>query len=532
MKPLEHFDEVARDRLDKYLGTKSIDRGYRFYRSPKGFGDISFDFQRLRVSLDDREIASLTDELMKFSLTGKFVNVRYDDQKFSRSVLDSVLGGELFEFKKNGKKVLVEHTSSNPNSPLHIGRARNSIIGDTVARILSKYGFDVKREYYVNDIGTQIEAFLISLDVYGKDNYAESYRRISQNMDQYKGRIEESMKKAESGDVEFLHESRARLQFYLNDLLKDLKELDISFDNFVWESDFILDGSVKRIIERLSPMLEDDGGAKYIDSPEGKLYVMRSNGTSVYFTRDIVYHLRKAENFDISIDVLGEDHKNHVRKLDFVLKKLGVEDVVALFYSYITTKEGKLSTRRGNVIFLRDLIREAKENAKKEILKRRNDLSEETVEEISAKIGNAAVRYNIIKYSPEKPITFDWADALNFDGDAAPFVMYSYARARSILSKAGKNLKMKYEFVEAEIDLMRKIALFPEVVEDAAKHHRPDRVAKYSYELASSFNQFYRDCPVIGDNENYQRRVEIVKATVKTIEEVLLLLGIEPSDKI
>ncbi|MCL5874743.1 MAG: arginine--tRNA ligase [Candidatus Thermoplasmatota archaeon] len=532
MKPYQKFDAMAKEKVESFLSANSVENNYRTYRAQKNFGDISFDFQKSRVIPDADKIAALSDQFVTFSPKGKFVNVRFNDQEFSKTILEDGMNGSLFQFEGRKEKVLIEHTSANPTGPLHIGRVRNSIIGDTLSRILSKYGYDVTTEYYVNDIGTQVEALLLGTELFGMEDYTESYRRVYENFDSYKAKVEEYMVRAESGDSKFLKESKEKLEIFLRDVLSDLEKLSIKFDFFIWESEFILNGSVKELILKLTPLLKDENGAKYLESSQGNMYLLRSNGTTVYFTRDISHHLLKSSRYDNSIVVLGEDHKSYFKKIEFAMDILGVHNVSALFYSYISTKEGKMSTRRGNVVYVREFIEEAINGAKEEILKRRNDLSEEEVEDISKRIGVAAVRYNIIKYAPDKPVTFDLSEALNFDGDAAPFVMYSYARAKSILSRSGTDSDMIWKFTEPESAILREIALFPEVVEEAVKHSRPDKIARYSYELSGAFNQFYRDCPVIGSGENLQRRVEIVKTFAKTMEELFQMLGIQASDKI
>ncbi|MEM0133709.1 MAG: arginine--tRNA ligase [Thermoplasmatales archaeon] len=532
MKPYQKFDSIAREKIDSFLADHSMERNYRSYRPQKNFGDLSFDFQKSKVVLNEKEIADLSDKYVTFLQIGKFVNAKYNPQEFSRSVLEEGMNGDLFKFDDKRESILVEHTSANPNGPLHIGRVRNSIIGDTLSRILSVYGYKVTTEYYVNDIGTQVEALLLGTDKFGSDNYTEAYRKIYENFDSYKTEVEEYMVRAESGDIQFLKKSKEKLEVFLKDVLIDLQRLSITFDFFVWESEFILNGDVKKIIGELTPLLKDDGGAKYLESGQDRMYLIRSNGTSVYFTRDIAHHLMKSKRYDRSITVLGEDHKSYFKKIDFAMGILGVHTVSALFYSYITTKEGKMSTRRGNVVYVRDFIDDAVDLARQEITKRRSDLSVKEINEISNKIGTAAVRYHIIKYSPDKPVTFDWEEALNFDGDAAPFLMYSYARARSILSKFDGESEITWEFNESESDLLKKISLYPEIVEDAVMHLRPDKIARYTYELAGAFNQFYRDCPVIDSGQNFQRRVEIVRIFTRTMEELFQMLGIQASDKI
>jgi len=532
MKPYQKFDAMAKEKIDSHLTSRSIEKNYRTYRPQKNFGDLSFDFQKSKVIPVAGEISALSDQYVTFVPTGKFINVKFNDQEFSKSVLEDGMSGELFRFEKRRDKILIEHTSANPTGPLHIGRVRNSIIGDIFSRILRKYGYDVTTEYYVNDIGTQVEALLLGTELFGSENYTESYRKVYESFDSYKDRVEEYMVKAESGNPQFLKESKERLEVFLKDVLTDLEKLSIRFDFFIWESEFILDGSVRELILKLTPLLKDDNGAKYLESDQGKMYLLRSNGTSVYFTRDISHHLLKSSKYDKAIVVLGEDHKSYFKKIEFAMDILGVHNVDALFYSYISTKEGKMSTRRGNVVYVREFIEEAIDGAKEEILKRRTDLSEEEVKDISNKIGISAVRYNIIKYAPDKPVTFDLAEALNFEGDAAPFIMYSYARARSILSKLGKDSEVSWKFIEPETSLLKEISLFPEVVEDAVKHSRPDKIARYSYELAGAFNQFYRDCPVLDSGDDLQKRVEIVRTFAKTMEELFQMLGVQASDKI
>ncbi len=532
MHPSEHMEQLIIDRLYPILQKHGIRDGVRKYRAQKNFGDVTIDLQKVNEDVPAQEIEALSDDILTFKKTNKFINVTYGNNYYCTLILDSIDEGSLFTFERKEKRILVEHTSANPTGPLHIGRARNSIIGDTIARILRKYGFEVTTEYYMDDIGTQVEALLLGTEKFKDDNYTEAYRKYFAEIDSHREEVENAMKMAESGNEKFIAESKKRLEVFLYDLLKDLEDLNIFFDGFTWESRFILDGSVKVVLDNLKEHLKDDEGAKYIQRGEDKIYLMRSNGTSLYFTRDIAYHILKSRNYDLSIDVLGEDHKDHFKNLTYILGILGIHSTEAVFYSFVVTKKGKMSTRRGNVVTLRDLISESIELAEDEIRKRRTDLDEKTVGEIARKIGTAAVRYNMIKFAPEKPITFDWDEALNFEGEAAPFIMYSYARASSILKKASGSGTLNKQFLDREAELLKEISRFPEVVKDAAERRRPDRIAKYSYELSSTFNQFYRDCPVIGDIENYQKRVNITKAFKLTMDQIFDLLGIIPSDKI
>ena len=531
MNPRKFFEGLAREKIEKLAAELQIKDPLIIYKPNPKFGDLVWDTQKLKQDIPNENIEKLNDENIRFQKAGKFVNIVFNPEKYSRMVLDFINSGE-FKKVEGGPKYLIEHTSANPTGPLHIGRARNSIIGDTVARILRRLGNNVRVEYYMNDIGTQVEALLIGMEIFPDLPYTEAYRRVYENIEQYKARIEEYMLRAETGDREFLKATRSKLEKLLEDVLKDLYSIGIKFDGFVWESDFILNGDVKMVLDKLEPYLKDENGAKYIEYNNDKIYLKRSNGTSLYFTRDIAYHIYKSKNFDVPVDVLGEDHKLHFQNLAYVLKLLGIENIKVIFYSYVITKEGKMSTRRGNVIYLRDLLEESVRMAEDEVKKRHPDLDEESIKSLATKIGYSAIRYNIIRYSPEKPITFTWEDALNFEGESAPFIMYSYARSNSILNKTESLHRGDNKFVEREVELIKKMGEYTEILEEAGRSYRPDKLARFSYELASIFNQFYRDCPVLKDPENRDRRLEIVKAFNLILKDAMDTLGLEITEKL
>jgi len=264
-----------------------------------------------------------------------------------------------------------------------------------------------------------------------------------------------------------------------------------------------------------------------------KFFFVRKDGTTLYATRDIAYHLWKAKHVDMLINVLGEDHKLESKQVEIALTLLNAKLTPhVIFYSFVSLPGGKMSTRKGRVVYIDDLIDECIKRAYDEVKKRRGaELTEKKMKEIAEIIGIGALRYNIIKVQPEKDIVFKWEEALNFEGNAAPFIQYAHARACSILTKKQENIKdinAALLIHESERQLIKRLAQFSLVIDEACSGCRPHSIAAYLYETASQFNQFYRDCPVLPEKDNKRRtaRLALVDATRIVLNNGLALLGI------
>jgi arginyl-tRNA synthetase len=494
---------------------------------------------------------------------GPYVNFRASDAYFGR-VLEEARGDDYPNLPEREETVVLEHTSANPTGPLHIGRARNPIIGDSLARLLRAAGYDVTVEYYVNDMGRQVATISWALDEFDEDDVADLegrekgdhdvvryYRRANEVLegehgDEYAERaereIDELLQALEDGEEGALEHVGEAVDRCLEGQLESLERLGASYDDFVRESGFVLDGSVDGIASRLkadSRSYEEDEAHALDMSDWGidkELVFLRADGTSLYTTRDIAYHIDKFERSDRAVDVLGEDHKLQAQQLAAALDVLGYDrDPEAIFYSYVNLPDGKMSTREGNVVNLDDLLDEAVERARDEIEKRAEDRDRDVdeVDETARAVGIGAVRYDIVARQPEKPITFRWEEALNFDGQHAPYVQYVGARASGILEKTDAEPADAPDALESldspeERALLRKIGELSAVVEDAADELAPHRLATYSRELAESFNDFYRECPVMDADEDTKRaRLALVAASRAAIERSLGLIGVE-----
>ncbi|HHF58843.1 MAG TPA: arginine--tRNA ligase, partial [Thermoplasmatales archaeon] len=375
--------------------------------------------------------------------------------------------------------------------------------------------------------------------------YQKAYQMMEENPD-VEEEINDITRLCENGDEQPIEMVREAYKKALDGIKESLKRINVEFDEFVEESRFVRDGSVYKVVEELkkSKYAGCEDGAWYIDLKEfgiqgrdTRFFFTRRDGTTLYATRDIAYHIWKLNQADIVINVLGEDHKLEAKQVEIALRILGMKRLPkVVFYSFVTLPEGKLSTRRGRVIYLDDLIDEAIERAYQEVKKRRgNELDEERLREIAEIVGIGALRYNIVKIQPEKDIVFKWEEALNFEGDSAPFVQYAHARACSILRKESAPEKITVRNLKhpSEISLVKVLSRFPNVVKISCTQNRPHLIPSYLFELASTFNQFYRDCPVLkAESEEIKKeRLALVDSVRIVLRNGLSLLGIEAPEE-
>jgi len=570
MDPLEHFRSAVEGSVRPALESLGVDAEVSIEIPPPEIADFAVPCFPL-AKLLRRSPPEIAAQLAGMIPTGEtirrvwaekgYLNFSINADRLVEVTLSEIIrAGEGYgrgEFK--GRSILLEHTSVNPTGPIHVGRARNPLIGDTLARCLRFCGFDVTTEYYVNDVGKQVVLLTWGIEnipaeeIQGPEKdkpdhrLVQYYQRAHRMMEEDPSigdQIAEMLRRFEEGDETVISRVRQTAERMLEGIIESLKVVGVEIDSFVWESQFIRDGSARRVVEELSrsSYARREEGALYLDlegfgihGRDTRFFLTRSDGTTLYTTRDMAYHLDKFRRADHLINVLGEDQKLGMEHLAVALSILGVERTPEnLFYSFVSLPEGRMSTRKGTVVYLDDLIEEAEERAFEEVRKRRTDLSEEEMWRIARQIGRGAIRYNIVRVQAEKPMVFRWEEALNFEGNSAPFVQYAHARACSILRKAGE-----YEVVVDpalltdgyERRLIKVLAAFPSVVRESGEKRKIHLLPSYGHEVASAFNQFYAYVPVLRSEERREARLTLVESTMWVLRNLLSLLGIHPPEE-
>jgi arginyl-tRNA synthetase len=489
------------------------------------------------------------DFIDRMEVAGGYLNFYINKSMFIKDALDEIrLKKDRYgsSFVGDGKKALIEHTSINPNASPHVGRARNALIGDVIARLLKFEGYEVNIYYFINDIGKQIAMLLLgakdSKNVEFKD-LLDIYIKINKDVEEnpeLENEVFELLYKLENGDEEVKKKFRNIVDKCIKGQTKILGEIGINYDTFTYESDYIWSKRVDEILDKLKSagkLEEDAEGRLVLNQEEYKLpmkapylVLTRKDKTSLYPLRDIAYTIDKVKtNSDKNIVVLGEDQKLYFQQVKAALDVLGYDAPSPVHYSFVLLTEGKMATRKGTVVLLEDFMKEALSKAKANMEKRYGTFDEKTAKSIAY----GAVKYAFLKIANDKNVTFDWETALSFEGDSGPYLQYSYARINSIFRKYGKELpnEVNYSVLKEsiEFELVKELANMQGVVTRALDETSPHIVSNYIYTLTKKFSLFYHECPVINaDNEELTKaRLILIDSVRQVIKNCLWLLGMD-----
>ena len=498
----------------------------------------------------------------RIEAAGGYLNLYFDSRLFSARVVNTVLTAELFgKGDPKGETLMVEFSQPNTHKAFHVGHLRSAILGDAVCRILEYAGSDVIRANYYGDMGLHVIKWLWNYQKFHSgetppadatrwmgDLYAEANRRVEEDPT-LESEIRELYGRWDRQDPEIVDLWKETRQWSV-DGFQDLYDvLDIHFDRIYANSEVEFQGKElvneliqKGIAEDLRP---DDAVIVRLDDLLGLkkekyrvLVILRSDGTALYATEDLALAKLKFEEYplDKSIYVVDVRQSLHFQQVWKTLEIAGfswAENCEHLSYELVNLPGNVvMASRDGTVVLLEDLIREAKSRAFDVVEEKNPDLSREEKNEVARAVGLGAIKFPMLDRENTRIVTFDWDSALDFNGQAAPYIQYAHVRANSILKKVNgvpsEAIDPNYELDPSEISLIEDLSQFPAVIQKAASEYKPLHLTHALYEMARSFNAFYRQSPVLtADPEVRDFRLQLVEASRVVLAAGLNLLGIE-----
>ena len=520
-------------------------------------------------------------EVVEFNVVAGFLNIVISDNYYI-NFFNNIKNDSHFGFQAvstNSKSVMVEYSSPNTNKPLHLGHVRNNLLGYSVAQIIKASGKKVHKTQIINDRGIHICKSMLAWQKFGNEQTPESanlkgdklvgnfYVKFDQ---EYKAQVQELIAQGatedeakknapisieaqqmlldwEAGKPEIITLWQTMNQWVYDGFEQTYKNLGVDFDSKYYESNTYLLGKEvvqfgldKQIFEK------DPDGSVWIDLTDDGLdrkIVLRSDGTAVYMTQDIGTAIQRVKDYPDTgamVYTVGNEQDYHFKVLFLILKKLGFDWAANLYhlsYGMVELPSGKMKSREGTVVDADDLIIEMTQTAKK-IASDLGKLEEYTDQEKASLykiIGLGALKYYILKVDPKKQILFNPEESVDFAGNTGPFIQYTYARIQSILRKADFDVASCSiaDLHTKEKELIKQIALYPIVIQDAAKNYSPALIANYTYDLVKEYNSFYQTVSILGE-ENFDKkvfRVQLSSTVANTIKTAFSLLGIQVPDR-
>jgi arginyl-tRNA synthetase len=511
-----------------------------------------------------------------------YLNVYFETSDYARRVVDQVLTSKVNfgRGEPKGERIMVEYSQPNTHHSFHVGHARNTILGEVLARLTEFAGFDTIRASYPGDMGLGVITVLWAYDKFynGQEPrdihergqwlakiYAEASTLLEKKENEtaeetarreaYDAERRTMLRQWELGDPQVRELWHATREWSLEELHDILRILDVKIDVWFYESEANELG--KEIVDELiaKGIAEDEraqGGPVIVKIDEKlgltkekyrTMVILRSDGTTLYSTKDLALAKQKFEQYhvDRSIYVVDFRQSLHFQQVFKILELWGFPQAAKCYhlaYGYVTLPDGAMSSRRGRVALFKEVYDEAIKRALSVESERSGNVPENERVKIAEQIGLGALVYSMLAVDNNKDIVFDINEALSFDGRTGPYIQNAHVRANSILKKAGVQLSnlqpatFNYELTKHEIELIEQISRFPHAVQQAANEYRPLVMAAYAYDLANAFHSFYHAVPVLqSEDENTKNaRLRLVAAARQTLANALRLLDIQAPD--
>lgn len=493
--------------------------------------------------------------ISEVKVIGPYLNFTINREFLVKETLSSISEkGETYGSSGigNGKDLLIEHTSINPNASPHIGRSRNSIIGDFLVRLYKFEGYNVEANYFINDIGKQISMLLVGVERLGNidtisfNDMLKLYieiNDISKTDKEVEEKIFYYLHELENGNEEVRDKFKKITDICVKGQQEIFKKLDIKWDRFTHESDFVFENKTTEILEDLRKtgrLHEDENGRLYVDldgynipTKSPVLVLTREDKTSLYPLRDIAYTISKMErNKDNNIIVLGEDQEVYMQQIAATLDILSYSAPKLVSYDFVLLNGDKMATREGKVVLLEDFIEKAKEKLAETFKEKGSNLSEDEIADLAA----SCIKYNMLNVNRKRTVNFNLESATDFQGNSAIYLLYNYARINSILEKAnycGFDEDV-YKFKEElEYSLINSLYDFPDVVDNSYNTQESVVITNYLYDVSQKFSRYYQKISILTEEDELVResRLALLNSTKTVLSNGMKILGINPVKK-
>lgn len=557
------FKEIIAKELEKMDLGLGFEEVYKLIEIPPqdNMGDYSFPCFSLAKTMRKNPALIAEDLAEKIDIAGfekienlnAYLNFYVDRKVFEEEILKEILEKKEkygSSDKGSGKNIVIDFSSVNIAKPFHIGHIRSTVIGDALRNIHNFLGYNTIASNYIGDYGTQFGTMIAAYKLWGDEeklrenpikellNLYVRYNKEAAEDEKMMNDARAEFKNLESGEEEATRLWKHFKDISFNEFDRVYKILDIDFDNYNGESyhsEFI-----PAVLEELKDkdLLVESDGAYIVDLSEFDLppaIIIKSNGSSAYITRDIATAInrKKVYDFDKNLYVVATQQNLHFQQLFAILKLMGYDfydDCKHIPFGMVSLKDQTLSTRKGQVVFLEDVLNKAVDKTK-EIMENRESKIE-NVDEVAEIVGIGAVKFQELYNNRIKDYVFDWDEVLNFDGETGPYVQYTYARAKSVLRKADfkENTEISFENItsDEEFALVKALGNFKDVVAKAGEKYEPSLITRHLTEIAKNFNKFYNACQINVEEEKIkEERLALTYATSIVVKTGLGLLGIK-----
>jgi len=558
---MNNKEVVAKTIFDVVKDDLTIEQVERLLENPKSaeHGDVAFPtfslakIYRKAPQQIASELAEQIDDTAfeKVEVVGPYINFFMDKKKVSHEVLTTVIeqGKHYGDFNiGNDDNVPIDMSSPNIAKPISMGHLRSTVIGNSIAFILQKVGYKPIKINHLGDWGTQFGKLIVAYKKWGTEEEVRNnpIGKLLRLYVEFHEKAEKDPSLEEEGRAAFRQlenneqEAVSLWRWFRTESLKEFDKiydmLGITFDSYKGEAFY--EDKMDEIVELLEEkhLLKEDQGAEIVDLSAYDLnpaLIKKQDGGTLYITRDMAAALYRKRTYDFakSLYVVGNEQSYHFKQLKATLKEMGYDwsdDMVHIPFGLITKDGKKLSTRKGQIVLLEDVLNDAIQSAQEQIAEKNPSL--ENKEEIAKQVGVGAVIFHDLKTDRLNTFDFTLDEVVRFEGETGPYVQYTYARAMSILRKAGFTPdKEKYYALDDEVswEIIKFIQGYPEMILEAANEYEPSVVAKHAIKLAQAFNKYYGNTKILAEDKQQEARLALVYVVTTLLKEDLRLLGLQ-----